>query len=115
MKLRVACYAGGRADERPVRFQLEERDYIIEEVLDASVFDVASDPEAHRLDHHDFLRLDAPATGLISPSKTSAKNSGDELRPANRHFGSKIDWNCGDKTEIRLAVGAGYVDNVGGL
>lgn len=34
MKLRVECYAGAKADERPVRFQLGERDYIVEEVLD---------------------------------------------------------------------------------
>jgi hypothetical protein len=34
MKLRVECYAGGKADERPVRFQLDDRDYLVEEVLD---------------------------------------------------------------------------------
>ena len=34
MKLRVECYAGVKADERPVRFQLDERDYLVEEVLD---------------------------------------------------------------------------------
>jgi hypothetical protein len=34
MKLRVECCAGGKADERPVRFQLGERDYMVEEVLD---------------------------------------------------------------------------------
>jgi len=34
MKLRVACYAGTKADERPVRFQLGERDHMVEEVLD---------------------------------------------------------------------------------
>ena len=34
MILRVQCYAGRKADERPVRFQLGERDYSIEEVLD---------------------------------------------------------------------------------
>jgi hypothetical protein len=34
MKLRVECYAGAKADERPVRFQLAERDYMVEEVLD---------------------------------------------------------------------------------
>ncbi len=33
MKLRVECYSGRKADERPVRFQLGERDYFIEEVL----------------------------------------------------------------------------------
>jgi hypothetical protein len=32
--LRVECYSGRKADERPVRFQLDERDYLVEEVLD---------------------------------------------------------------------------------
>lgn len=34
MKLRVECYAGSKADERPVRFKLGEREYLVEEVLD---------------------------------------------------------------------------------
>ena len=34
MKLRVECYAGMKADERPVRFQLGERDHMVDEVLD---------------------------------------------------------------------------------
>jgi len=34
MKLRVECYAGRKADERPVRFELDGRDYLVEEVLD---------------------------------------------------------------------------------
>ncbi len=34
MKLRVECYSGRKADERPVRFQLGDRDHLIEEVLD---------------------------------------------------------------------------------
>ena len=34
MVLRVQCYGGRKADERPMRFQLGERDYVIEEVLD---------------------------------------------------------------------------------
>jgi hypothetical protein len=33
MKLKVECYAGAKVDERPVRFQLDERDYLVEEVL----------------------------------------------------------------------------------
>jgi hypothetical protein len=33
MTLRVECYAGGRADERPIRFQLDSHDYMVEEVL----------------------------------------------------------------------------------
>jgi len=34
MKLRVECYAGRKADERPARFQMGEREYAVEEVLD---------------------------------------------------------------------------------
>jgi len=34
MTLRVECYAGRKADERPLRFQLGEREYRVEEVLD---------------------------------------------------------------------------------
>ena len=34
MKLHVECYAGTKADERPVRFQLDERDHMVEELLD---------------------------------------------------------------------------------
>ena len=32
--LRVECYSGGRADERPVRFYLGEQAYFVEEILD---------------------------------------------------------------------------------
>ena len=34
MRLLVQCHAGRRADERPLRFQLNEREYLVEEVLD---------------------------------------------------------------------------------
>ena len=34
MTLRVECYLGAKTDERPVRFQLGQRDYMVEEVLD---------------------------------------------------------------------------------
>lgn len=34
MIVRVECYAGSKAEERPVRFNLEEHDYFVEEVLD---------------------------------------------------------------------------------
>jgi hypothetical protein len=34
MVLRVQCYAGRKADERPVRFQLGDREYLVEEILD---------------------------------------------------------------------------------
>jgi hypothetical protein len=32
--LRVECYSSYKADERPVRFQLNGQDYFVEEVLD---------------------------------------------------------------------------------
>ncbi len=34
MKVKVECFAGRKGDERPVRFKLRERDYIVEDVLD---------------------------------------------------------------------------------
>jgi len=34
MKLRVKGYSGPKADERPVRFQLDDREYLVEELLD---------------------------------------------------------------------------------
>ena len=34
MKLRVQCYSGWKDEERPVRFQLGGRDYMVEEVMD---------------------------------------------------------------------------------
>lgn len=34
MRIRVECYAGMKADERPVRFQLGERTLVVSELLD---------------------------------------------------------------------------------
>ena len=34
MKLEVECCSGFKADERPVRFRLDERQYLIEEIVD---------------------------------------------------------------------------------
>jgi uncharacterized protein (UPF0128 family) len=34
MKLEVVCYAGSKADERPVRFRLDGHEYLVEEILD---------------------------------------------------------------------------------
>ncbi len=34
MKVQVQCYAGRKADERPVRFQLGDHHYMVEEILD---------------------------------------------------------------------------------
>ncbi len=32
--MQVQCYSGAKADERPVRFQLDDHTYFVEEVLD---------------------------------------------------------------------------------
>jgi hypothetical protein len=34
MKLNVECYSGRKADERPVRFRLDGREYFVKAVLD---------------------------------------------------------------------------------
>jgi hypothetical protein len=34
MRLKVECYAGRKAEERPMRFRLDEQDYVVEELLD---------------------------------------------------------------------------------
>lgn len=34
MKLEVDCYSGRKAEERPIRFRLDGRQYFVEEVLD---------------------------------------------------------------------------------
>lgn len=34
MKVQVQCYAGRVAEERPVRFRLDEHEYLVEDVLD---------------------------------------------------------------------------------
>jgi hypothetical protein len=33
MKLEVVCYAGMKADERPVRFRLDGQEYLVEDIL----------------------------------------------------------------------------------
>jgi len=34
MRVQVTCYAGRKAEERPVRFRLEGHEYAVEEVMD---------------------------------------------------------------------------------
>ena len=34
MRLQVQCYAGCKADERPIRFRMGESDYMVEEIVD---------------------------------------------------------------------------------
>ena len=54
MKLRVECYSGSKADERPVRFRLDDHDYFVEELLDQwygpddTYFKVLSQPPPYK-------------------------------------------------------------------
>lgn len=32
--MQVQCYAGRKGDERPVRFQVEDRNYMVEDLID---------------------------------------------------------------------------------
>ena len=34
MRLQVVCYSGRKEDERPIRFQLGDHEYFVEEVVD---------------------------------------------------------------------------------
>lgn len=34
MKLRVQCYSGYKAEERPVRFSIDNHEYVVDEVVD---------------------------------------------------------------------------------
>ncbi len=34
MKVEVDCYSGRKGDERPVRFRLDDRPYVVRELLD---------------------------------------------------------------------------------
>lgn len=63
--LRVHCYAGHKADERPVRFELGDRVHFIEEIIDRwygpsdSFFKVrADDGNLYILSHPAFSRND---------------------------------------------------------
>ncbi len=33
MRVHVECYSGWKADERPIRFRLDDRDYQIQEII----------------------------------------------------------------------------------
>ncbi len=34
MKIEVVCYSGYKGDERPVRFRLGDREYLVDQVID---------------------------------------------------------------------------------
>ena len=69
MRLDVQCYAGRKADERPLRFELNDREYLVEEVLDQWY-----GPE------HQFFKLRADDGNLyILRHQTSVPNAEWEL------------------------------------
>jgi hypothetical protein len=90
MKLHVQCYSGTKADERPVRFRLDDREYLVEEIWDQwygpehIFFKLRADDSnlyilRHRTSLPDgewelisFGRLDLPAEVCSSPRKTGA-------------------------------------------
>lgn len=61
MILRVQCYAGRKADERPVRFHLGGNEYVVEEVLDqwygpeATFYKVRADDGNLYILRHDYV------------------------------------------------------------
>jgi hypothetical protein len=65
MKVQVECYAGHKADVRPLRFRLNGREYMVKEVLDrwydpeSTFFKVrASDENLYILRHDNFSEAD---------------------------------------------------------
>jgi hypothetical protein len=69
MNLQVQCYAGRKADERPIRFWLNDHEYLVEEVVDQWY-----GPE------HVFFKLQASDGNLyILRHETSALDGGWEL------------------------------------
>jgi hypothetical protein len=59
MIVQVQCYAGRKTDERPVRFQIGDRDFIVEQIVeqwygpDDSFYKVrAHDGKTYLLQHH---------------------------------------------------------------
>ena len=60
MTVEVQCYAGRKADERPVRFRVGDRDYMVEEIVeqwygpDASFYKVRADDHGLYLLRHEM-------------------------------------------------------------
>jgi len=69
MRVHVQCYSGRKADERPVRFQLKDREYLVQDVVDQWY-----SPE------HQFFKLRAGDGNLyILRHQTSAPDGAWEL------------------------------------
>jgi len=80
MKLHVECYSGRKGDERPVRFSLDGRSYIVEEVLDrwyepeSVCFKVLADDSNHYILRQQTSIPDGPWE-LISFRRTSTEHN----------------------------------------
>ena len=66
MRVEVQCYAAAKADERPLRFRINEQEYLVEEVLDQWY-----GPE------HMFFKLRADDGNLYILRHQSSKPNGD--------------------------------------
>lgn len=55
MIVQVQCYAGRKADERPVRFRIGERDYLVEEIVEQWYGPEGSFYKVRADDHHLYL------------------------------------------------------------
>jgi hypothetical protein len=64
--VRVQCYSGVKADERPIRFELDGREYLVKEILDHwygpdhTFFKLVAD------DHNVYILRHSPANDLWS-------------------------------------------------
>jgi hypothetical protein len=70
----VQCYAGRKADERPVRFRIDERDYMVEEIVERWYGPEKSFYKVRADDHHLYLLSIRTSTGAW----------GAELLPSSR-------------------------------
>ena len=61
MKVQVECYAGRKADERPIRFHLYQRDYLVEEIVDQWYGPAATFFKVRASDGFYILRCGEPA------------------------------------------------------
>ena len=71
--MNVQCYAGFKEDERPVRFELDGRDYVVEELLD----------RWYGTDHDYFkVRADDENVYILSRHRSTAEWSLESFRRA---------------------------------
>ena len=70
MRVEVQCYSGRKADERPVRFRVDDHEYMVEEVLD----------QWYSPDHQ-FFRVRADDGKIYALSRESAREGRWDLFP----------------------------------